>query len=244
MYDVDHLHCFALHSFVSDMTKPVAAGSQWCNCNETDCVAQCTFPYELVVSLSSTSYITSSDAEAAAKQMSLIYKRTYARIYLCATGAPWANGWLGLQRCCHLGTQMWMLLSSEADANMLCTTGFHATALTVPVCPSSCSSRSPLLRCHTYTLHSSEPLSTKPWFTPPKHARMSQCPVRPDGCAPSYVCRGSKGISLSPFKSVGTSVSRILPSDRYTSRWLASAETVVHMMETSQRRVASAGPSS
>lgn len=53
------------------------------------------------------------------------------------------------------------------------------------------------------TLHSSEPLSTKLWLQPPKQERMTQCPVRCEGCGPSYLhpSRGARDhatLSISP----------------------------------------------
>ncbi len=47
--------------------------------------------------------------------------------------------------------QMWMDLSSEADANIWWSTGFQETAFTVPEWPSSDARSSPVARCHTYT---------------------------------------------------------------------------------------------
>lgn len=45
----------------------------------------------------------------------------------------------------------WMDRSSEAEANMLWSTGFQLTELTVPECPSKAASRSPLIACQTKT---------------------------------------------------------------------------------------------
>ena len=47
--------------------------------------------------------------------------------------------------------QMWMDLSSEADANIWWSMGFQDTAFTVPEWPSSCARSSPVALCHTYT---------------------------------------------------------------------------------------------
>ncbi len=108
----------------------------------------------------------------------------------------------------HEAYQMWMLRSSEAEANIESTAGFQCTALTVPEWPSSSASNSPLPRCQTYTcrqhvsdtvtsqtarlhefstplllraLHSSEPLRMKDSLQPPKHDLTIQWPVL-SGC--------------------------------------------------------------
>jgi hypothetical protein len=47
--------------------------------------------------------------------------------------------------------QMWMDLSSEQDANIAGSAGFHVTALTGPACPARRKRMSPLSRCHMYT---------------------------------------------------------------------------------------------
>ena len=63
------------------------------------------------------------------------------------------------------GPQMRIEQSSEAEANMWWSLGFQLTELTVPLCPSSTASCSPVTLCHTNTCSSTSCSDLRPWLT-------------------------------------------------------------------------------